>query len=511
MTSAAVTTREIQRRTLGGIAWSTASSVLGLPISIGVSVVLARSLGPEAFARFAYLTFLVPTLLAVSDLGFTQAATREAARRLGEGDEDGARLILGKTTGWSLLRAPAAAGIALAIARPPLAVSLVVVAAIVALQATVGLNVALNADNRFAMQAKLMFGGLVVTSAVTVSAALAGATATTVWALSSATSAVVVPGWLALAPRTLVAGALRPRLPRRLGDGFWRFATTTLVTSLGYGLVFSRSEVVVLDAFHHHHALAVFAVAYGISQRLTTPVDTILGPLIPALSALDAAHPDRIGHAFERVVRVAAVGVAGLAVAAVAGSALLVPILYGSQYGGAVAAFLVLVVCSLLQSAAQPYIALAYARGRAGVVLRAYALALAVDLALALVLVPRWPLAGAVAANAAAAATAVACICRWVDGPARLRRAGIRALPLAATATAAMGVSLAVGLAAARIAPAAGALAAFATGGALALLLAPRAAAVLAPDDLRALRDALPPPVRRVADAAVAIAGAAPR
>ena len=71
---------ELQRRALRGAAWSMASTVVGLPLAIAVSVVVARALGPTEFGRFAYLTFLVPLLYQSTDLGFGQATVREASR-----------------------------------------------------------------------------------------------------------------------------------------------------------------------------------------------------------------------------------------------------------------------------------------------------------------------------------------------------------------------------------------------------------------------------------------------
>ena len=485
---------ELQQRAVRGIASSALATVVAMPLAIAVSVVLARTLGPEGYARFAYLAFAVHLLQSVTDLGFAQAIGREASRAYSSGDLERTRELCSRNLGFNLLRLPVVYAGALVIARPSPAVALGLLAAFACTYAAMGVNASLNAENRGATMARLALASSLVTSAATAGAALAGASATTVWAMSFASAAVVVPGWIRAANPALRRAALRPRLPRGLPAGTWRFALVSAAAALGTMLVFSRSEVLVLQAFEETHALAVFALAYGLSQRLTTPIDTVLGPLIPALSALDAAEPGRLDEGVARALRLAAAAAAGVAAAGVAGTALLAPLLYGSGYGSVGAAFAALAGVSLLQSAAQPYLARAYALGRPGLVLRALVAALAVDMAAAIALIPVAPLAGALAANALGGAVAVCLLVRASGGLHAVRAARVPVARLALATATAVPAALAAGLAVGGASAWGGAAVAYAVGVAV---FAVQARGLIARVDAEALLRSLPTPLAR--------------
>lgn len=488
---------ELQRRAVRGATWSTVSATISLPLSMAVSVVLARGLGPDGFARFALLAFLVPLLHQVTDLGYAQATTREASSAFAAGDLARTRELVGKALGWNLARLPVVLAVTVAVARPNTVALAVLTASIVLIYAGSGLNFALNAENRGAVLAKLAFVQGLAAASASIGAAVAGASPTTVWALSFASALAGVPGWLLAANPALRAAALRPRLPRGLGRGFWRYALGALAASLGYLLVFSRSEILVLHLLHREHALAVFALAYGLSQRLTTPVDTVLGPLIPALAGLSAAHPDRVDAGLARALRLAAAGVAFLAGGAVVGTAFLAPVLFGPEYRHVGAAFAVLAVVSLLQSAAQPYTALAYAVGRPVVILRALAAALALDVAACFGLIPVWGIWGAVAANAAGGLCAVLLTARWAAGTRSAARAQVPVLRLCSLAVVAAAASLGAGAAGAAVAPALAALLAFAAGPLVFVALARASGGLLSDRDADALLEPLPAALAR--------------
>jgi len=444
---------ELQRRALRGAAWSTASILVGLPLAVAASVVVARTLGPREFGRFAYLTFLVPLLYQTTDLGVGQATVRSASRAFAVGSLGDTRDVIAKGAGWNLLRMPLVFGLILVVAHPSPLLTVVLTGFLVVNMGGAGFAFALSAENRGAVAARLAFIGGIAAGVASITAALAGASGTTVWAAAWASSIVAFPVSVAVTNPDLRAAAFRPRLPRALPAGFWRFAVLSAAVSLLYALVFSRSEIVILNAFGDHQALAVFALAYGLAQRLTLPVDTMLGPLVLAMSALDAAHPERLRPAFDRALRVASFGTAFVGAAALAGVALLAPYMYGSAYHGVGVVFAALAVVSLVQSAAQPYVALAYAQARPGAALRAYTAALVVDVAVTVALIPRIGVWGAVAGNAGGGIVAVALLARAAAGRASLRSAGVPAVKLAVVTSAACCLAYAAGAAAGQVTP----------------------------------------------------------
>lgn len=484
--------RELQARALRGVSWSAFTSLLALPLAIAVSVVVARKLGADGYARFAYLTFVVPFFIALSDAGFAHATTRSVSQAFASGDVERTRELVGKALGWNLLRLPFLCVLVLAVARPDRFGAVLVVAFLTVSTASAGLVFSLQAENRGATLAKLAMVEGLATGGAAIAAALSGADATMVWAASFAAGALVAPGWLLATSRRLRRAALRPRLPRGLGIAFWRFGLLSLASSAGYVLVFSRSEIVILEALDEQRALAVFALAYGLSQRLTTPVDTLLGPLTTALSALQGAHPDRFRAGFERALRLSAVAVALLAAGALVGTALLAPLMYGDEYAGVGLAFTGLAAISLLQSIAQPYTAVAYASGRPGLLLRALGVALAVDVAVAFALIPVLGLWGAVAANAAGGLTALALTVRSTAGPASLRLAEVPVLRLVLLTGASCAAAYAAALAGSLVHDAVAVLAAFALGAPTFLVLTLIAGGLLPRTDVDVIMRMIP-------------------
>ena len=471
--------------------------MLALPLAIGVSVVLARTLGPEGFARFALLSFLVPLVFTISDLGVSQAAMREASRAYAAGDLATTRALLGKILGWNLLRFPVLCALTLVLVDGSATTSAALAAYLLIALGSAGVNLSLNAENRVAVLAKVAFVQAIAAAAVSIAAAVAGASPETIFALSLASGAVATPLWLLAASPHLRRAALVPRLPRGLGAGFWRYGVSALAVSLLTLLVFSRSEVVLLDLFEEQQALAVFALAYGLAQRLTTPVDTLLGPLVPALAALDAAHPDRLRAGFQRALRLAATAVAFLAASAVAGMVFLAPFLFGSEYEDVGLAFAALAGISLFQSAAQPYTALVYAVGRPQIALRALAAALVVDVAVAVALIPPLGLWGAVIANAAGALVAIVLAARAVAGKGSVRLAGIAAPRLLFITAAAAASSTGAGLLASPLHALAATAAAVLVGTATFVVGARLAGGLVTGGDARVVAEALPRPLAR--------------
>lgn len=498
--------RELQHRAIRGVAWSTISSMVSLPLAIVSTVVVARSLGPQEFARFAYLHFLIPLLLLVSDVGFGDAMKRSASQAFAVGDLARTRDLLSKTLGWNLIRIPVMSVVVLVAARPGLVVALVVVAGLAILSVGAGLAASLQAENRGAVDAKVSFVRGFVTSVSSIVAAVAGASGTELWAISFVSAVVAVPGWLLVANPTLRGAALTPRLPRALPERFWGFGVTVLVGSVLSVLVFSRSEVMILEALGEYHALALFALGFGLAQRLTSPVDTMLAPLVPALSALSSASPERIDAGIGRALRLSSAAVAFLASAAGVGTVFAAPLLFGEEYEGIGLIFAALAVISLIQSAVQPYVALAYALGRPGFIIRANVVALVVDVALALALIPPLGVWGAVIANAVGGVLAVGLTIRWLPRTSGLAATRVRVGRLVWMIALSCVAAYLLGVAAGELHPALGAVAAFSVGGSAFFLLARVSGGLLPAGDANALLDILPARLARLSRPAVVMA-----
>ncbi len=186
--------RELQRRAASGVTWSMMTTVMALPLAVVVSVVVARSLGPHEFARFAYLSFLVPLLIAITDCGVSPASTRDTSRTFAAGELDATREVLGKVLGWNLLRLPIVCALVLVIARPGFVVACLLVGGLTVIFAGSSLLLALQAENRGATSAKLVFVQGIVSSFAAMGAAAGGSSGTTVFVVTFVSTATVVPG-----------------------------------------------------------------------------------------------------------------------------------------------------------------------------------------------------------------------------------------------------------------------------------------------------------------------------
>jgi O-antigen/teichoic acid export membrane protein len=482
--------RELQSRVLGGVTWSTVSAAVSIPLALGVSVVLARTLGPAGFAEYAFLSFTAPLLVwMATDLGVEGSATRLASQAIAAGRLDEAGSLLGKALGWNLLRLPVAAALVLAVSRPAPWAAALVVASLALVHVGSAAKLSLLAENRTGVQARLGFVAGLVAAGASIGAALAGASPTSIWAVAFASAAVIVPAQIFAADRRLRRAVMRPRLPRRLPKGFWTYGITSLAISIGGMLVFSRSEILVLKALEHQHALAVFALAAGLAQRLTTPIETLLGPLIPALAALDAAHPERLQAGFDRALRLCAAAISFAGAAGVVGTAFAAPLLFGSEYNGVGLVFAALALASLLRAATQPFSALAYAVGRPQLVLGSLAAALVLDVGLAFALIPVIGVWGAVAANVVGVAAGLVLLARAAAGSGSIRRAGVPVVRLAALALVSATAAFAAGLLVHSVSPVASVLVAFLVGP-LVYLAVGRGS--LPQTDVQVLLDALP-------------------
>jgi len=195
--------------------------------------------------------------------------------------------------------------------------------------------------------------------------------------------------------------ALIPSLPRQWPDGFWRFGLSSWAGSMLGTIAFSRTEIVALDAVHMATAAGIFAVAFGLSQQLTAPLDALSSVALGAISASSAVSNQRASSAVAKIMRAFSLAL-GPMLACTPGIAIAAPWVFGTEYQQISAVFLVFTTISALQSLAHPLqsYALSIKAGRA--LIMSNGAALVVDIALVVALVPHYGLWGAVVANVSA-------------------------------------------------------------------------------------------------------------
>lgn len=391
----------VQRQMMHGWLWTTAGVALLLPVNFLVNAVLARQLGVRGFGEYAYLLTVVSLGQAVLALGYGNGVGRFAAAAHGKGDQEQVVRLLRSHTSVNTAWAGVSTAVLLILAlRPGVELATMLVLASFLAAYLESSSLALPAVQRSDGAAKTSMVIVMITQMVVLAACIATRDAALVFALRVVAGACAAPiRLLALPPEIrracLVPG--RPSLPGAvLRYGFTAYAATLLGL-----LIFSRTEIVLLEAFDHSMAIGLFALAAGLAGQITGPVDAAIGPLTPALTSVVASDPADAARALMRALKAMVTAVMLWSSLTVLPVATVIPLLYGEPFTGAVGVFLITASASFMGSATSPNDAFAYALGRPGLTLRAGVIAFAVGGSLALVLIPPFGLYGAAVASAA--------------------------------------------------------------------------------------------------------------
>jgi O-antigen/teichoic acid export membrane protein len=404
-TAAGVDRARLQDGAVRGATWTVLHTLVSLPVAFVVNLIVARILGVSDYGRLAFLTSLMEVASGIISLGFGSALIQFGSRFHASGHHDELRHLLSAAQGFRLLVAAPllTAVIVLVVDVPPPMLALAVVFGILVPTALDGAAACVWIENKSAAGAKIALVTSLTSSAAVVVAAVLARTPDAVWATRLVvTGAAVALSLVPISPAYRRA-VLRPRLPRGLPAGFWRFAIPAAAAGVVGGLVMSRSEIFFMTWLATPAAVGAFALAYGLAGHLFAPAQAFVGPLIPAISGLRAVDSDALGPAFRRTLRAGSTVVGLLVAAAVSPLALLVTTLYGIEYASAAPVVVVLGISAGLVIVFSPVTAFVTSRLSAGELLRANLVALVVDALLAVTLIPVAGIWGAVVANVGAA------------------------------------------------------------------------------------------------------------
>jgi O-antigen/teichoic acid export membrane protein len=377
---------------------------VSLPAAFVANAIVARSLGVSSYGHLAFLTAVLGLSVILANFGFDMALIQAGSRAEAGGRTTEAETLLGRSLGFHVLvELPILIVIGLALTRgnPWWEVAAIGTALFLTCVLS-GAALSVTIENRTAAAAKLAMVVSLALQAVTVAVAMATESASAVWAARTLASGLALGATLLLLDRRRRKIVLQPRLPRSLGKPFWRYSLTSWASGLISLLVFSRSEIFLLQVFDQPEALGLFALAFGLSQQITAPVDAMLHPLMPAVAGILSEWPARAAQAFERSTRVSALLSGGIAAVFVPTLVLAIPLIYGDAFESAAWLFVPLALASLLQSANNPVLAFTNARQRGGLILKASTIALVVNVGVAVALIPPFGAWGAVMANVTA-------------------------------------------------------------------------------------------------------------
>ena len=392
---------ELQRRAISGSAWTVIHTVVSVPLAFVANAVVARSLDVAGYGHLAFLTASLALGVTFANFGFSTGVIQQGSRAEAGGRRLEADALLRRSLGFHLIvELPILLLVALALTRgDPWWIVLALIAAVVCTTVLSGGALSFTIENRTALAAQLSIALNLALQAASVMTALSTRSAAAVWAVRTLIPAVGLGVNVILLEPGRRRAALQPRFPKDLGRGFWHYALFTWASGFVALLVYSRSEVFLLALFDKPEALGLFALAFGVSQVITAPADALLHPLIPAISGVLSAWPERALAAFERSTRVSTLICGGISAAVIPTLVFAVPLIYGSSFASAAWLFVPLALVSIFQSASNPVFAFANARQRGATIFKATAAALVVDVAVAVALIPVLGAWGAVAAN----------------------------------------------------------------------------------------------------------------
>lgn len=352
------------RRSIGtGVRWNTASTVCKQIARVGVSVVLARLLGPHSYGIVGQATVYILLISFLLDGGLGAAYVQKP---LVDDDDRGA------VWWYSVVASVLLAGVTLAIA-PALAAfyhtpQLTAVLDVLSIDVLcLGLAIApvavLSRSLRLRNLAIAELSGNVLGSGIALGAAYAGASywSLVVFAVSSDAIVLLVVG----------ASAGRPRLrtTRAAIVGLWSYGTKVISTQILY-FVQRNADNVLVGRYLGTTALGLYALAYRV---LLLPQQT-LGYMInrvslPVFARLQDDRP-RLGRYFlKATAAVAFVSFPILTLVAVSAPDA-VPLVFGHRWLPAVSAMQILALAGFLTTTQHLLRPVLYAVGKPGLALR---------------------------------------------------------------------------------------------------------------------------------------------
>jgi O-antigen/teichoic acid export membrane protein len=394
----------VRRDAVHGSLWTFLATVLAAPVGLGANVLLARALGTHGLGRFGTYTAIFAVVLAVTNLGWSEATVQWLASATAREAADERRDLIRRCAGFHVfVSGPTSAACVIWLLAGSGALVAIIAGFSIWVMQALGTSTVINtATARNALAARISIIANTAGQIALVTAALATHRASTTWA------AVVVVSFLGPLLATLRlpsderAALFAPRLVLRAPEGFWVYAFSACVGGLVATLVNGRSEVIVLRANGLLAAAGIFTVITGLAGQMATLLDSTMAPLTPIAAGLMAIDRERAVRVFKRALRITAMLGTFATCVLIPGGILMIRLLYGNAFAGAAGPFAVLALVSSLQTALGPMSAFAFATRSAAQVLKINSVCLAADAALALSLVPLIGLWGAVAANAAA-------------------------------------------------------------------------------------------------------------
>jgi len=391
---------ELQDKAIRGALWTLVHVVVSLPLAFVVNIVIARTLGVVDYGRLAYLAAVMALVRSVIDLGVGTGLVQFGSKAHAAGRYDEVKRLLNAAQGYRMFvgMPVISASVLLLVDVDPVLIAIALVFGVLLPCFLSGANDALAIENKTANGAQAAMIINIVTQVLVVVATVTLGTADAIWSVRLVAAGLGTLIVLCFVARKYRRALLRPRF-RGFPPGFWLFALPAGAAGMIEVVLSERSEVLVLTWMSHVEAAGVFALALGLATHLFAPAQSLVGPLVPAISGLREVDADAVARALGRTLRASSTAMALVAAGAVPAFAVLVPVIYGGEFDDVPEVLLAVGVAGGLLVIAGPLRAFVMARLKGLWLLWLNLTALVVNVGLMVVLIPFLGVWGAVLGN----------------------------------------------------------------------------------------------------------------
>ena len=391
--------------------WYGLESILDSVVSLIVSVIVARVIGPQRLGYFIYVMFLINLAGRLGGCGPGAATRKYLAEYLGRGERGLARHVF-----FTMLRWHVGLGFAFAIfgwvctfafgdPQQWLVASMLVASMIATVVNTVPSQANMAAEN-FARNVPASLTSLLVYVILVGLALWQG------WGLAGLAAAFLARRTLEMVMRLVPALSWARELPRQavsaqMGAKLMSFSGKSLAVALLLIVVWDRSELVLLKRFSAIQEVTFYSVAFSITEALLLLPNVIGAAVSARLMAEHGRSAGNVGPLAAASIRYLALLVFPVYVGLASLSSPVIQVAYGQSYLPAIPVLLVALLLAIPKAFYWLPTALLQALDRQGAMFRCLFIVAILNIALDLALIPGYGALGATIGNGLAQSAAV--------------------------------------------------------------------------------------------------------
>ncbi len=397
----------------------TLDALVALPVSLILSILVARSIGPDVLGVYNFANWVLGAGMAVATSGVTFGMQQFAAERIGQGDLDGATAVLARGLRWQLvlIAVLVTLGVALTLvfSPPQFRMALVIAVASIAPAILVSVPAAgLGAAQAYRQNVLPSIVAVVVNLVASVAALAAG------WGLTGLTSALFLSRIVDVALRFVLWRHVwrerkrEPQTPQaapaatvdvaRMRRYAWRSSLLLLIDMI----VWDRSEFLVLTRFSPLREVAFYSLSFNIVQQALILPRMFAQGFSANLLVERGRDPHSVVRLSRDAMRYVFLVAAPLTLGLAAIDRAIMPLLYGPKYDEAIPVIAIVAGLAVLRGALVPVQDLLRMSEQQSFLIRFSVVMGIVNIALDLWLIPTRGAIGAAWANGIAQALAMA-------------------------------------------------------------------------------------------------------